>query len=103
MSKSLLRNVGTLAIVLAALTGFVVIPMMSALAIDAPKATQGTTIDLASVQEEVNSLRVEVAKISRQVNGRNQPSEHPMSEYCQSLSETVRASGVVPGPCLNLK
>jgi len=103
MSKNLLRNVGMLAIVLAALTGFVAIPMTSALVIEAPKATQGTTIDIASVQEEVNALRVEVARISRQVNGRNQPSEHPMSEYCRSLSETVRASGVVPGPCLSLK
>ncbi len=103
MTNTVLRNVGTLALLLVALTGFVAIPMTSALAIEPPKTTQGTTIDVASVQEEVNALRAEVAKISRQVNGRNQPSEHPMSEYCQSLSETVRASGVVPGPCLNLK
>ncbi|MCI0437631.1 MAG: hypothetical protein L0177_00690, partial [Chloroflexi bacterium] len=95
MRKRILRNVGALALLLAALTGFVAIPMTSALAIEPPKATQGTTIDVASVQEEVNALRAEVAKISRQVNGRNEPSEHPMSGYCHSLSETVRASGVV--------
>ena len=29
-------------------------------------------------------------------------SEHPLSGYCQSLSETLLRSGFVPGPCLNL-
>jgi len=103
MTNSLLRNAGTLALLLAALTSLVAIPMTSALAIEAPKATQGTSIDLASVQEEVDALRAEVVKIIRQVNRSTQTSEHPMSGYCASLSETVRASGVVPGPCLNLK
>lgn len=103
MTKTFLSNIATLVVLLAAVTGFVAIPMTSALAIEAPKATQGMTIDLASVHEEMNALRAEVAKISRQVNGRSQPSEHPLSEYCWSLSETVRASGVVPGQCLNLQ
>jgi hypothetical protein len=103
MTRTVLGNVGTLALLVVAVAGLVAIPMMSALAIEPPKTTQGATIDVASVQEEVNALRAEVAKISRQVHGRSQPSDHPMSDHCRSLSETVRASGVVPGPCLNLE
>ncbi len=30
-------------------------------------------------------------------------SEHPVSGYCQSVSETLLRSGFVPAQCLNLK
>ena len=48
-------------------------------------------------------MQTEIAEISKRVNGRQVPSEYPLSGYCQSLSETVLRNGVAPGPCLSLK
>ncbi len=102
MSKTLQYSAVILAVLFALAAGSVAMPLTSALAAEVSQGTQGTGIELASLQQEVNSLRAEIAEISKQVNGRQVRSEHPMSGYCQSLSETVRASGFVPGACLNL-
>jgi hypothetical protein len=103
MSKTLQHSAVILAVVVALVAGSVAMPLTSALAVEVSQGAQGSGIELASLQQEVSSLRAEIAKISRQVNGGQEPSERPLSGYCQSLSETVRASGVVPGQCLNLK
>lgn len=103
MSKTLQRSALILAVVVALAVGSVAMPLTPALAVEDSQGAQGSGIELASVQQEVNSLRAEIAKINRQVNGRQGPSEHPLSGYCQSLSETVRASGFIPGACQNLK
>ena len=103
MSKTLQHSAAILAVVVALVAGSVAIPLTSALAVEFSEGAQGSGIELASLQQEVNSLRAEIDKISRQVNGRQVPSERPLSGYCQSLAETVRASGVVTGQCLNLK
>jgi uncharacterized membrane-anchored protein YhcB (DUF1043 family) len=103
MSKTLQHSAVILAVVVGLVAGSVVMPLTSALAVEVSQGAQGSGIELASLQQEVSSLRAEIAKISRQVNGGQEPSERPLSGYCQSLSETVRASGVIPGQCLNLK
>jgi hypothetical protein len=103
MSKTLQHSAVILAVVVGLVAGSVVMPLTSALAVEVSQGAQGSGVELASLQQEVSSLRAEIAKISRQVNGGQEPSERPLSGYCQSLSETVRASGVIPGQCLNLK
>jgi hypothetical protein len=103
MRKTLQHSAVILAVVAALVAGSVAMPLTSALAVEVSQGAQGSGVELASLQQEVSSLRAEIAKISRQVNGGQEPSERPLSGYCQSLSETVRASGVVPGQCLNLK
>jgi hypothetical protein len=103
MSKTLQHTAVILAVLVALVAGSVPMPLTPAVAaaVEVSQAAQGTSIELASLQQEVSSLRAEIAKISRQVNGGQGPSERPLSGYCQSLSETVRASGFVPGACLN--
>ena len=102
MSKTLQHSAVILAVVVALVAGSVAMPLTPAVAaVEVSQAAQGPSIELASLQLEVSSLRAEIAKIGRQVNGRQGPSERPLSGYCQSLSETVRASGFVPGACLN--
>jgi hypothetical protein len=102
MSKTLQHSAVILAVLVALVAGSVAMPLTPAVAaVEVSQAAQGTSIELASLQQEVNSLRVEIAEISKRVNGGQGPSERPLSGYCQSLSETVRASGVVPGGCLN--
>ncbi len=101
MSKTLQHSAVILAVLVALAAGFVAVPPTSALAAEVSQGAQGTGIEVASLQQEVNSLRAEIAEISKRVNGRQGPSEHPLSGYCQRLSETVRASGFVPGACLN--
>ncbi len=101
MSKSLQYSAVILAVLVALVAGSVAMPLTSALAAEVSQGAQRTGIELASLQQEVNSLRAEIAEISKRVNGRQVPSERPLSGYCQSLSETVRASGFVPGACLN--
>lgn len=103
MRKTLLRSAVTLAVFLTVMSGFVAIPATPALGVEGPQVAQQTGINLASVQEEINTLRAEIAKITSQVNVRHEGSEAPLSGYCHSLSETVLKSGVVPGQCLNLK
>ena len=103
MNKTLLRSAVTVAVFLTAVTGFVTIPVSPVIAVEAPQVAQETGITLASVQEEINTLRAEIAKITSHVNVTHEGSEAPLSGYCQSLSETVLKSGVVPGQCLNLK
>jgi len=102
MSKTLQHSAVILAVV-ALVAGSVAMPLTSALAVEVSQGAQGSGIEPASLQQEVSSLRAEIAKISRQVNRGQEPSERPLSGYCQSLSKTVRASGVAPGQCLNLK
>ena len=102
MSKSLQHSAVILAVV-ALVFGSVAMPLTSALAVEVSQGAQGSGVELASLQQEVSSLRAEIAKISRQVNGGQEPSERPLSGYCQSLSETVRTSGFIPGACQNLK
>ena len=101
MSKTLQHSTVILAVFVALVAGSVAMPLTSALAVEVSQGAQGTGIELASLQQEVNSLRAEIAKISRQVNGGQEPSERPLSGYCQSLSETVLASGFLPGACQN--
>ena len=103
MSKSLQHSAVILTFLVALVAGSVAMPLTSALAAEVSQGAQGTGIELASLQREVNSLRAEIAKISREVNGRQEPSEQPLSGYCRSLSETVRASGFIHGACQNLK
>lgn len=103
MTKTLSQSAIALAILFATASGFLVIPATAALGVEALKGTQGTGIELASVQEEVSALRAEIARITEQVNRKHESSEHPLSWYCRTLSETVRSSGVVPGPCLSVK
>ena len=101
MSKTLHHSAVILAVVAALVAGSVAMPLTSALAVEVSQGAQGSGIELASLQQEVSSLRAEIAKISKRVNGGQGPSERPLSGYCQSLSETIRASGFVPGTCLN--
>lgn len=101
MSKTVQHSTVILAVLVALVAGSVAMPLTPAVAIEVSQAAQGTGIELASLQQEVRSLRAEIAKISGQVNGAHQPSERPLSGYCQSLSETVRASGFIPGACQN--
>ncbi|MGH7409573.1 MAG: hypothetical protein ACREJ6_00710 [Candidatus Methylomirabilis sp.] len=103
MTKTLRHSAVILAVLVALVAGSVAMPLTSAMAAEVSQGAQGTGVELASLQQEVNSLRVEIAEISKRVNGRQVASEHPLSGYCQSLSETVLRSGFVPGPCLNLK
>jgi hypothetical protein len=103
MSKTLQHSAVILAVLAALVAGSVAMPLTSALAVEVSQGAQGSGIELASLQQEVSSLRAEIAKISRQVNGGQEPSERPLSGYCQSLSETVRTSGFIPGACQNLK
>ena len=102
MTKTLRHSAVILAVLVALVAGSVAMPLTSALAAEVSQGAQGTSIELASLLQEVNSLRVEIAEISKRVNGRQVLSEYPPSAYCQSLSETVRARGVVRGACLNL-
>jgi len=102
MSKTLQHSAVILAVLVALVAGSVAMPLTPALAVEVSQGDEGTGIELASVQQEVNSLRAEIAEISKRVNGRHEASERPLSGYCQSLSETVRASGFVPGACLDL-
>ena len=102
MSKTLRHSAVILAILVAIVCGSVAIAVTPALAVEVSQAAPGSGIELASVQQEVNSLRAEIAEISKRVNGRHEEaSERPRSGYCQSLAETVRASGFVPGACRN--
>jgi len=101
MSKTLQHSALILAVLVALVAGSVAMPLTPAVAVEVSQGAQGTGIELASLQQEVNSLRAEIAKMSREVNGRLDASERPLSGYCQSLSETVRASGFVPGACQN--
>ena len=103
MIKTLQHSAVMLAVLAALMVGSVAMPLTSALAAEVSQGAQGTGIELASLQQEVNSLRAEIAEISKRVNGRQVPSERPLSGYCQSLSETVLKSGVVPGQCLSLE
>ena len=103
MSKTLQHSAVILAVLVALVAGSVAMPLTSAVAAEVSQGAQGTAIELASLQQEVRSLRAEIAEISKRVNGKHEASEHPLSGYCQSLSETVRASGFIPGPCQNLK
>jgi hypothetical protein len=102
MSKTLQHSAVILAVLVALVAGSVAMPLTPALAVEVSQGAQGSGIELASLQQEVNSLRAEIAEISKRVNGRHEASERQLSGYCQSLSETVRASGFVPGACLDL-
>lgn len=101
MSKTLQHSALILAVLVALVAGSVAMPLTPALAVEVSQGAQGSGIELASLQQEVSSLRAEIAKISKRVNGRQGPSEHPLSGYCQSLSETVLAGGFLPGACQN--
>jgi len=103
MIKTLQHSAVILAVLAALMAGSVAMPLTSALAVEVSQGAQGSGIELASLQQEVSSLRAEIAEISKRVNGRHEASEHPLSGYCQSLSETIRASGFIPGACQNLK
>ncbi len=103
MIRTLQHSAVILAILVALVAGSVAMPLTPALAAEVSQGAQGTSIELASLQQEVNSLRAEIAEISRRVNGRDEVSEQPLSGYCQSLSETVLRNGVAPGPCLTWK
>ncbi len=100
MSNPLLRSAVTLAVLLAAVSGFVAIPVTPALGVEGPQVAQGRGIDLAPLQEEIAALRAEVAKINEQLNGGHEGSA---PWYCQSLSETALRSGFVPEACWSLK
>jgi hypothetical protein len=102
MSKTLQHSAVILAVLVGLVAGSVAIPLTPALAVELPQGAQDTGIELASLQQQMNSLRAEIAKISKEVNGRHELPERPLSAYCQSLSETIRASGFIPGACQNL-
>ena len=102
MTKTLRHSAVILAVLVALVAGSVAMPLTSALATEIPKGAQGTGTELASLQQEISAMQAEIAEISKRVNGRHEATEHPLSGYCQSLSETLLRSGFVPGPCLNL-
>jgi hypothetical protein len=99
VSKTLQHSAAILAVLAALVAGSVAMHLTPALAFEGSRDAQETGIELASLQQQVNSLRAEIAKISKEVNGRQGISERPLSAYCQSLSETVRESGFIPGAC----
>jgi len=103
MSKTLMRTAVTLAVLLAAVSGFVAIAVTPALGVEGPQAAQGPGSNPASVQEEIAALRAEIAKINGQLNGRHEGSEQLLPWYCQSLSESALRSGFVPAACRSLK